>query len=50
MSREKVEANNERKKNYKDYNRKVKRKKALSVVPVILVVLVTPAAVCNSLV
>ena len=43
MSREKVEANNERKKNYKKYNRQVKRKKVTTFIPPILVTLVIVA-------
>ena len=43
MSREKVEANNERKKNYKKYNQQVKRKKVTAFIPVIAVALVIVA-------
>ncbi len=40
MSRAKVEANNERKKNYKEYNKQAKRKKFTIYIPVIIVALV----------
>ncbi|MCR4610663.1 MAG: hypothetical protein K5644_02075 [Lachnospiraceae bacterium] len=40
MSRAKVEANNERKKNYKQYNRKAKRKRVAVYIPVIAVAVV----------
>ena len=43
MSREKVQANNERKKNYKKYNQQVKVKKFTSYIPVIIVALVLVA-------
>ena len=38
MSREKIEANNERKKNYKQYNRKAKAKKLTAYIPVIVII------------
>lgn len=40
MSREKIEANNERKKNYKQYNRKAKAKKFTAYIPAIIIVAV----------
>ena len=40
MRREKIEANNERKKNYKQYNRKAKAKKFTAYIPVIIIVAV----------